>query len=221
VLVGAWRPARGAVRLDGGALEHWAPEILGPNVGYVAQAVELFDGTVAENIARMAEDPDADLVIHAAKAAGAHDMILRLPNGYDTRIGDSGAILSAGQRQRVALARALYGDPFLVILDEPNANLDSEGEAALLQAIREVKVRGGIVIMIAHRTGALAVCDKVLVLRDGAQQAFGPRDEVLRKMMPQQGAPGPAAPPPQQPMQQPAATSTNLKVVADSQGGTR
>lgn len=218
VLVGVWRAARGSVRLDGAALEHWVPEILGPNVGYVAQAVELFDGTVAENIARMTTDPDADAVIHAAKAAGAHDMILRLANGYDTRIGDAGAILSAGQRQRVALARALYGDPFLIVLDEPNANLDSEGEAALLQAIREAKVRGAIVIMIAHRTGALAVCDKVLVLRDGAQQAFGPRDEVLRKMMPQQGGPGPSAPPPQ-PVQQPAAIGTNLKVVADSQGG--
>jgi ATP-binding cassette subfamily C protein len=214
VLVGVWRPARGSVRIDGAAIEHWPPDILGPNVGYLAQAVELFDGTVAENIARMALEPDADMVIRAAQAAGAHDLILRLSNGYDTRIGDAGAILSAGQRQRVALARALYGDPFLVVLDEPNANLDSEGEAALLQAIREVKMRGAIVLMIAHRTGALAVCDKVLVLRDGMQQAFGPRDEVLRKMAPQQ----PAMP---QPMPEPAAAAggASLKVVSDMQGG--
>ena len=212
VLVGAWRPARGTVRVDGAALEHWAPEILGPHVGYLSQTVELFDGTVAENIARMAVETDADAVIRAAKAAGAHDMILRLSSGYDTRIGDAGTILSAGQRQRVALARALYGDPFLVVLDEPNANLDSDGEAALLQAIRDAKARGAVVIMIAHRTGALSVCDKVLVLRDGVQQAFGPRDEVLRKLMPQSGpqlVPQPAAAP----------VGTNLKVVAEAAGG--
>jgi ATP-binding cassette subfamily C protein len=208
VLIGVWRPARGNVRIDGAALEQWAPRILGPSVGYLAQTVELFDGTVAENIARMSAEPDADAVIHAAKVAGAHDMILRLANGYDTRIGDAGAVLSAGQRQRVALARALYGDPFIIMLDEPNANLDSEGEAALLQAIRDAKARGAIVIMIAHRTGALSVCDKVLVLRDGVQQAFGPRDEVLRKM---------ATPAPQS---MPAAgAGANLKVVADTAGG--
>ncbi|HEX2216570.1 MAG TPA: type I secretion system permease/ATPase [Xanthobacteraceae bacterium] len=214
VLVGVWRPARGSVRLDGAALDQWAPEILGPNVGYLAQTVELFDGTVAENIARMATEPDADLVVRAAQAAGAHEMILRLPDGYDSRIGDAGAILSAGQRQRVALARALYGDPFLVVLDEPNANLDSDGEAALLQAIRDVKARGAIVIMIAHRTGALAVCDKLLVLRDGVQRAFGPRDEVLHQMRPQPAAPMP------QPIPQPAAAGgASLKVVGDATGG--
>jgi ATP-binding cassette subfamily C protein len=192
VLVGVWRAARGTVRLDGAALEQWSPEALGPHVGYVSQGIELFEGTVAENIARMTVDPDADAVIAAAKAAGAHDMILRLANGYDTRIGDAGAILSAGQRQRVALARALYGGPFLVVLDEPNANLDQEGEGALMQAIRDAKARGAIVVMIAHRAGALAVCDKILFLRDGAQQAFGPRDEVLRKIMPQPVAPAAA-----------------------------
>ncbi|MBX6424994.1 MAG: type I secretion system permease/ATPase [Variibacter sp.] len=187
-LVGAWRPARGSVRIDGAALEHWSPEQLGPHVGYLSQAVELFDGTVAENIARMRTDPDPEAVIAAARAAGAHDMILRLPAGYDTRIGDSGTILSAGQRQRVALARALFGNPFLVVLDEPNANLDAEGEAALLRAIVEAKARGAIVIMIAHRAAALSVCDKVLLLRNGAQHAFGPRDEVLSRILARAGA---------------------------------
>lgn len=203
VLVGVWPAARGSVRIDGAALQHWAPETLGPHVGYVSQAIELFDGTVAENIARMAMVPDADTVITAAKAAGAHDMILRLPSGYDTRIGDAGTILSAGQRQRVALARALYGNPFLIVLDEPNANLDAEGEAALLQAIRDAKARGAIVIMIAHRASALHVCDKVLLLRDGTQQAFGPRDEVLSRLAPRAPAVQPAV----------ASMGTSLKIV--------
>ncbi|HEY0438960.1 MAG TPA: type I secretion system permease/ATPase [Xanthobacteraceae bacterium] len=214
VLVGVWRPARGSVRIDGAALDNWQPETLGPSVGYVSQAIELFDGTVAENIARMAIEPDADAVIAAAQAAGAHDMILRLPAGYDTRIGDAGAILSAGQRQRVALARALYGDPFLIVLDEPNANLDAEGEAALMQAIRDAKARHAIVLMIAHRASALQVCDKVLLVRDGTQQAFGPRDEVLSKL----------APPPRAPAAHPAAASmgTSLKIVgAETAGGGR
>ena len=218
VLTGIWRPARGSVRLDGAALDQWTPEVLGPNVGYVAQAVELFDGTVAENIARMMIEPDADLVVRAAKAAGAHDMILRFANGYDTRIGDAGTILSAGQRQRVALARALYDDPFLIVLDEPNANLDSDGETALLQAIREVKARGGIVLMIAHRMGALAVCDKVLVLRDGVQRAFGPRDEVMRQLAAAQtGQPTPAA----AQATASAGMSGTLKIVGEAPGGSR
>jgi PrtD family type I secretion system ABC transporter len=186
-LVGAWQPFRGTVRIDGAALEHWPPEIIGPEIGYLSQAVDLFDGTVAANIARMAAAPDDAAVVAAANAAGAHEMILHLPNGYDTRIGQGGTILSAGQRQRVALARALYGDPFLVVLDEPNASLDSEGEAALMRAILDAKGRGAIVILIAHRIGMLSVCDKVLVLRDGIQQAFGPRSEILRNM-PEQAA---------------------------------
>jgi ATP-binding cassette subfamily C protein len=206
-LVGVWRPAQGAVRVDGAELEHWPPEIIGPDLGYVSQAVDLFDGTVAENIARMAVEPDDGAVIRAARAAGAHEMILRLPNGYDTRIGPAGAILSAGQRQRVALARALFGDPFLIVLDEPNANLDGEGEAALLQAIRDARARGAIVILIAHRTAMLAVCDKVLVLRDGAQRAFGPCHEILRNVAPQ-----PAI----------AAANSSLKIVnATAEGGVR
>ena len=184
VIAGVGRPVAGKVRIDGAALDNWNPKLLGPNMGFVAQSVELFDGTVAENIARMDIDPDPTAVVRAARAAGAHDMILGLSAGYDTQIGDAGTVLSAGQRQRVALARALYGEPFLIILDEPNANLDSEGEGALLQAIREAKGRGAIVIIIAHRQGVLSVCDKLLVLGGGTQQQFGPRDEVLRKIMP-------------------------------------
>jgi ATP-binding cassette subfamily C protein len=154
----------------------------------VSQSIELFDGTIAENIARMEPQPDSESVLRAAQAAGAHEMIVRLAAGYDTRIGEAGTILSGGQRQRIALARALYGDPFLVVLDEPNSNLDGEGEAALQRAIAGVKARGGIVVLIAHRQAALATCDKALFLANGVQQAFGPRDEVLRKLL------APAAP---------------------------
>jgi ATP-binding cassette subfamily C protein len=182
VLVNIWPPADGVVRLDGAALDQWEPSALGRHVGFVSQNVELFDGTVAENIARMLPKPDGAAILAAARAAHAHDMILRLPQGYDTPIGDGGAALSGGQRQRVALARALYGDPFLIVLDEPNANLDAEGEAALMQALRAAKARGAIVVMVAHRASALAVCDKVLIVGNGTQQAFGPRDEVLQRM---------------------------------------
>ena len=203
-LVGVWRPVRGTVRVDGAALEHWPPEIIGPEIGYVSQAIDLFDGTVAENIARMAVVPDDSAVVQAARAAGAHEMILGLANGYDTRIGEVGAILSAGQRQRVALARALYGEPFLIVLDEPNANLDGDGEASLLQAIRDAKTRGAIVIVIAHRAAMLTVCDKLLVLRDGTQHAFGPCREILRSMTPQSAV---------------ATSNANLKVVAGAATG--
>jgi PrtD family type I secretion system ABC transporter len=183
VLVGAWPAARGAVRLDGALIDHWDPVALARHIGYLPQDVSLFDGTVAENIARMAMEPDATAVVAAAKAAGAHEMILRLPGGYDTVIGEGGVSLSGGQRQRIALARALYGDPFLVVLDEPNANLDREGEAALTEAIFSIKARGGIVVAIAHRPNAVIACDCVLYLGQGTQLAFGPRDEVLRKIL--------------------------------------
>ena len=158
---------RGKIRLDGAALDQWAPEALGRHIGYLPQDVELFAGTVAENIARFEPDPDAEAIIAAAKAAGVHDLILRLPDGYDTQIGEGGTALSAGQRQRIALARALYGDPFLVVLDEPNSNLDAEGEQALTQAILGARARGGIVIVIAHRPSALAGVDLVLVMAEG------------------------------------------------------
>jgi PrtD family type I secretion system ABC transporter len=205
VLVGIWPPAKGSVRLDGAALDQWDPELLGRHVGFVSQTVELFDGTISENIARMEIAPDAEAVLRAAQAAGAHDMILRLPGGYDTKVGEGGAVLSGGQRQRIALARALHGDPFLVVLDEPNSNLDGDGEAALQQAIINLKARGAIVVLIAHRPAALAACDKVLLLTNGLQQNFGPRDEVLSKII--------ARP------VQPASASGNLKVVSDMTGG--
>lgn len=191
VLIGAWPAARGTVRLDGAELTHWDPEALGQHIGYLPQSSDLFDGTIAENIARMELEPDADAVRAAAQAAGAHDIIQKLPNGYDTKIGDAALVLSAGQRQRVGLARALYRDPFLVVLDEPNANLDADGEAAVIQAIHRVRARGGIAIVIAHRPSAIAACDKLLYLVAGRSLAFGPRDEVLRKVL---------APPPGRPV---------------------
>ena len=206
-LVGIWRPAKGSVRVDGAALEQWDPELLGRHIGFISQTVELFDGTIAENIARMAVAPDADAVIRAARSAGAHDMILRLASGYDTPIGEGGEALSGGQRQRVALARALYGDPFLIVLDEPNSNLDNEGEAALRQAIAGAKARGAIVVLIAHRPSVLSVCDHILVLANGEQKDFGPRDEVWRRISAR-----PAAP---------AAAAANLKVVSAAAGGSQ
>ena len=190
LLVGVWQPIRGKVRLDDAALDQWLPQSLGRHIGYLPQDVELFDGTIAENISRFAAEPDADATIAAAKSAGVHQLVVRLPNGYDTRIGEAGMALSAGQRQRVALARALYRDPFLVVLDEPNSNLDSEGEEALTEAILSVRSRGAIIIVIAHRPSALAAVDKVLVLNQGRQQDLGPRDEVLKRVL------RPAAPPP-------------------------
>jgi ATP-binding cassette subfamily C protein len=180
LLVGAWQPARGKVRLDGAALDQWSPEQLGPHVGYLPQDIELFDGTVAHNIARFEPAPNSEDVIMAAKAAGVHELILGLPQGYETQLGEAGSALSAGQRQRVALARALYREPFLVVLDEPNSNLDAAGEEALTSAIKGIRQRGGIVAVIAHRPSAIAAVNLVLVLADGRQKMFGPKDEVLR-----------------------------------------
>lgn len=185
VIVGIWEAPRGTVRLDGAELSQWQPESLGKSIGYMAQNVGLFDGTIAQNIARMHPNPDSQAVLKAAREAGAHDLILRMNEGYDTQIGESGSFLSAGQRQRVALARALYGDPFLIVLDEPQSNLDAEGENALMEAMVACKERGAIVILISHRPSTLAACDKVLVLANGGQQAFGPRDEVLQKVLSQ------------------------------------
>ncbi|MCJ2037939.1 type I secretion system permease/ATPase [Methylobacterium sp. J-059] len=182
-LVGVWPAIRGKVRLDGAALDQWSADDLGPHLGFLPQEVELFAGTVAENIARFDPEARAEAVIAAAQAAGVHELVLRLPEGYDTRIGEGGAGLSAGQRQRVGLARALYGEPFLVILDEPNANLDAEGENALTQAILGVRRRGSICVVIAHRPSALAAVDLILMMSEGRAQAFGPKDEVLKRVL--------------------------------------
>ncbi|HZG45888.1 MAG TPA: type I secretion system permease/ATPase [Allosphingosinicella sp.] len=187
-LVGVWPPARGSVRLDGATFDQWDPEVLGTHIGYLPQNVELLEGTVAENISRFSRAPDSETIVAAARAAGIHEMIVALPDGYETRLGSAGGELSAGQRQRIALARALHGDPFLVVLDEPNSNLDSEGEAALDLAIRGVRQRGGIVLVVAHRPAALNPVNYVLFLRNGAMEQFGPRDEVLKKILAKQPA---------------------------------
>jgi ATP-binding cassette subfamily C protein len=200
-LVGVWPAAGGTIRVDGATLEQWSAESLGRHIGYLPQDVELFSGTVTQNIARFEADPEPDQVIAAAKSAGVHELILRLPGGYETEIGEGGAALSAGQRQRIALARALYREPFLVVLDEPNSNLDSEGDEALTQAILGVRARGGIAIVIAHRPSVLAGVDLVMLMVQGKAQAFGPKEEVLAKMM-----------------RRPTPSATPLKVVTEPGG---
>lgn len=190
VIVGVWPAHAGKVRLDGADIQQMDRVWLGPSIGYLPQDVELFTGTVAENIARFGEI-DSDKVIDAATMAGVHEMILRLPKGYDTQLGEAGRALSAGQRQRVGLARALYGTPALVVLDEPNANLDEEGEAALVQALTQLKQRGSTALIIAHRPHVLTVVDKILVMRDGMVQMFGPRNEVMAKFVRPVQAPQP------------------------------
>ena len=183
LIVGLWRPMAGTVRLDGADIAAWPRSLLGPHIGYLPQNVELFAGTIAENIARLGEI-DSPKVIDAARRANAHEMILRLPQGYETPIGEGGAFLSAGQRQRVALARALYGNPRLVVLDEPNSNLDTEGEAALLEAVRGLKAAGVTVVVVTHRTSLLAAMDKVILLRDGVIEKLGTLSEILASMRP-------------------------------------
>jgi ATP-binding cassette, subfamily C, bacterial PrsD len=178
-LVGVWSPAHGVVRLDGAALDQWQRDDLGRHIGYLPQEVGLLDGSVAQNIARFDEAADSDLILQAAQIAGAHEMILRLPDGYATRIGEGGMTLSAGQRQRIGLARAVFGDPFLIVLDEPNANLDADGELALSRAIETLRRHGCIVVVVSHRPTALSALDMAMVLRDGRAIAFGRRDEVF------------------------------------------
>ena len=187
-LVGLWPPARGVIRLDGAELGHWDVDALGASLGYMPQDVELLPGTVAQNIARF-RDGDERALLDATQQAGVHDMILRLPNGYDTQVGEGGALLSGGQRQRIGLARALYGNPFLLVLDEPNSNLDAAGEAALTAAIAAVRVRGGIAVVIAHRPSALNAVDKVLIVNEGRMQAFGARDTILAQLAPKPSRP--------------------------------
>lgn len=194
MLVGLWPALQGKVRLDGADVHAWNKGELGPSVGYLPQGVELFEGTVAENIARFGQ-PDAAEVERAARSVGLHEFILDLPQGYDTPVGRDGAVLSGGQRQRVALARALYGQPALVVLDEPNSSLDEAGDAALLSAMQGLKQRGATTVVMTHRTSLLGVTDKILLLVEGAQQAFGPRDDVLAAIQKanQQAAQPPAA----------------------------
>ncbi len=182
-LTGIWRPAGGKVRLDGAALDSYDPDILASYIGYLPQRVSLFDGTIAENIARLSESPDSAAVVAAAQAAGAHEMILELPDAYNTRISAGGGRLSGGQIQRIGLARAMYGDPLILILDEPNSNLDNEGSQALNTAIRRMKAAGKTVLVMAHRPAAIQECDQLLLLEGGARRAFGPRDTVLREIV--------------------------------------
>jgi ATP-binding cassette subfamily C protein len=182
-ITGLWRPAGGKLRLDGASIDQYDPDVYGRYVGYLPQRVTLFDGTITDNIARLTPNPDPAEVVRAAKRAGAHDMIVTLPQGYDTRVSPHGGRLSGGQVQRVGLARALYGDPVVLVLDEPNANLDNDGSTALNAAIREVKAAGGAVLIMAHRPAAIQECDILLVLEKGTARAFGPRDEVLRGLV--------------------------------------
>jgi len=180
VLTGVWPVASGKVRLDSATLDQYGPEALGQHIGYLPQQVTLFDGTIADNIARLAENPDSKAVVEAAKRADAHEMILKLPQGYDTVIQGGSSRLSGGQMQRVALARALYGDPVLLVLDEPNSNLDNAGTRALNAAVARMKDEGKAVLIMAHRPAAIEHCDTLLVLENGQARAFGPRDEILK-----------------------------------------
>ncbi|MHA6575614.1 type I secretion system permease/ATPase [Pseudomonas yamanorum] len=188
VLVGVWPTLAGTVRLDGADIHRWDRDDLGPHIGYLPQDIELFSGSIADNIARFRE-ADPQLVVQAAQQAGVHELILRLPHGYDTVLGDEGSGLSGGQKQRVALARALYGGPRLIVLDEPNSNLDTVGEAALASAIMQMKALGSTVVLVTHRSSALAQADKLLVLNEGRLQAFGPSQDVLRALSGQREQP--------------------------------
>ncbi len=191
-MVGIWPDVSGEVLLDGLPIDGWDRDELGPHIGYLPQDIELFEGSIAENIARFGE-LDSDKVIAAARSAGLHEMILRFPKGYDTPIGEAGSLLSGGQRQRIGLARAIYGNPVMVVLDEPNANLDDVGEAALVRTVQALKADGCTVFLITHRPGILAVADRVLILRDGQVQADGPRDQVLAALRASQMAAAAAA----------------------------
>jgi PrtD family type I secretion system ABC transporter len=190
-LVGVWQPVRGKVRLDAAALDQWSSEVLGRHVGYLPQDVELFAGTVAQNICRFDSDAIAENIIAAAKEAGVHEMIVKMSEGYETQVGEQGVSLSAGQAQRVALARALYGEPFLIVLDEPNSNLDTEGDEALTRAVRAARERGAIVVVVAHRPIGIEAVDMLLVLKDGRMQAFGPKDQVLGQVLQRVAPPAP------------------------------
>lgn len=182
-LTGVWHPAGGKIRLDGASLDNFDPDVLGSYIGYLPQRVQLFDGTIADNIARLSPNPDPEAIHLAAKRAGAYDMILELPDGFDTRVAAIGGRMSGGQIQRIGLARAMYGDPVLLVLDEPNSNLDNQGNAALNQAIRDYKKAGHAILIMAHRPAAIQECDVLLMIENGMKKAFGPKEEVLREVV--------------------------------------
>lgn len=195
-LVGAWPVARGEVRYDDALISQYSPDALGSAIGHLPQSIELFDGTIGENIARFQKDATTDQIVTAAKLAGVHDMILSFPRGYDTPVGEGGAILSGGQRQRIGLARAVFGNPFVVVLDEPNSNLDPLGEQSLNEAVQRLRQNGQIVIIVAHRPSAIFACNKILSLRKGRAEMFGPKQQVLTALFPRLGQPHkPAAAP--------------------------
>ena len=191
-LLGIWPTYAGKVRLDGANIAAWDRAKLGPHIGYLPQDIELFDGSIAENICRFSE-ADPEKIVTAAKLAGVHEMILRLPNGYDTAIGGAGGMLSGGQRQRIGLARAVYGNPKLLVLDEPNSNLDDQGEKELVEALRRIKEQGCTIVVITHRTMVLQCVDKILVMKEGAAVSFGPKDQVLSSLMAPAAVPKSAA----------------------------
>jgi len=193
-MLGIWPDHEGQILLDGQPIGQWTRESLGAHLGYLPQDIELFDGTIAENIARIGQ-VDSEKVIEAAQAAGLHQMILRFPQGYDTRVGAGGGFLSGGQRQRIGLARALYGNPMLVLLDEPNANLDDEGEGALMRSVQLLRSQGRTVLLISHRPGVIQVADRLVILQDGLVAANGPRDAVLAALQQQKQTGAAAASP--------------------------
>jgi PrtD family type I secretion system ABC transporter len=191
VIVGVWLPAVGKVRLDGSDLSHWNVEQLGQHIGYLPQDVELFSGTIAENISRFGALDD-EKIISAAKMAGVHEMVQQMPAGYNTQIGEGGHALSGGQRQRIGLARAIYDNPAIIVLDEPNASLDSDGEVALLSAVQQLRQQGCTLVLITHKTNILSVVDKIMILANGQVQGFGTREQILSKLLGPRIAPVPA-----------------------------
>jgi PrtD family type I secretion system ABC transporter len=188
-LVGAWPTARGEIRFDQALIAQYSPETLADAIGHLPQSIELFDGTIAENIARFRKEATTDQVVEAAKLAGVHEMILSFPKGYATPVGEGGTILSGGQRQRIGLARAVFGNPFLVVLDEPNSNLAPVGEQSLNEAIQRMRQKGQIVVIVAHRPSAIFAANKILSLRNGRAEMFGPKKQVLSALFPRMGQP--------------------------------